>query len=157
MPAIPSWLLEPLWDQFAALLPPRPVYDPAHPLGCHRRRIADRIVFEKLVQVLRFGCSYEAIADSSCSATTIRARRDEWIRAGIFARLKQIALQAYDRMTGLILQELAVDGCITKAPGGGQCAGPSPVDCRKLGMKRSLLVDGTERRNFHRSARVLPG
>ena len=23
MPAIPSWLLEPLWDQFAALLPDR--------------------------------------------------------------------------------------------------------------------------------------
>jgi len=142
VPAIPSWLLEPLWDQFAALLPPRPVYDPAHPLGCHRRRIADRIVFEKLVQVLRFGCSYEAIADSSCSATTIRARRDEWIRAGIFARLKQIALQAYDRMTGLILQELAIDGCITKAPGGGECAGRSPVDRGKQGMKRSLMVDG---------------
>ena len=92
MPAIPSWLLEPLWDQFAALLPPRPVYVPSHPLGCHRRRIGDRIIFEKLIQVLRFGCSYEAIADSSCSATTIRGRRDEWIAAGIFARLKQTAL-----------------------------------------------------------------
>ena len=57
MPAIPSWLLEPLWDQFAALLPPRPVYAPTHPLGCHRPRIPDRIVFERLIQVLRFGCS----------------------------------------------------------------------------------------------------
>jgi hypothetical protein len=28
VPAIPSWLLEPLWDQFAALLPDRPVYHP---------------------------------------------------------------------------------------------------------------------------------
>ena len=53
MPAIPSWLLEPLWDQFAALLPGRPVYDPAHPLGCDKPRIADRIIFEKLIQVLR--------------------------------------------------------------------------------------------------------
>jgi hypothetical protein len=44
-------------------------------------------------------------------------------------------------MTGLALQDLAVDGCITKAPSGGECAGPSPVD-RKLGMKRSLLVEG---------------
>jgi hypothetical protein len=52
VPAIPSWLLEPLWDQFAALLPDRPVYDPAHPLGCHRRRIGDPIIFEKLIQVL---------------------------------------------------------------------------------------------------------
>lgn len=142
MPAVPSWLLEPLWDQFAALLPARPLYDPAHPLGCHRRRIGDRIVFEKLLQVLRFGCSYQAIADCTCSATTIRGRRDEWIKAGIFARLKQIALDAYDRIVGLVLTELAIDGCITKAPGGGECAGRSPVDRGKQGMKRSLMVEG---------------
>ena len=142
MPAIPSWLLEPLWDQFAALLPPHPVYAPAHPLGCHRPRIADRIIFEKLIQVLRFGCSYESIADRTCGATTIRERRDEWIKAGIFAKLKTIARDCYDRIVGLALEELAVDGCITKAPGGGECAGPSPVDRRKLGMKRSLLVEG---------------
>lgn len=142
MPALPSWLTDPLWDQFTALLPDRPVYDPTHPLGCHRRRIADRIVLDKLVQVLRFGCSYEGIADSTCSATTIRTRRDEWIKAGIFARLKQIALDAYDRLIGLALSDIAVDGCITKAPGGGQVAGPSPVDRRKQGMKRSLLVEG---------------
>ncbi len=117
MPAIPSWLLEPLWDQFAALLPDRPAYDPAHPLGCRRRRIGDRIIFEKLIQVLRFGCSYEAIADSSCSATTIRARRDEWTKAGIFARLKQIALEAYDRIVGLVLQESPLTGASPRRPG----------------------------------------
>jgi transposase len=142
VPALPSWLTEPLWDQFAALLPPRETYVPTHPWGCHRRRIADRIVFDKLVQVLRFGCSYQGIADSTCSATTIRARRDEWIRLGVFAQLKQIALDAYDRIVGLLLEEIAVDGCITKAPGGGQVAGPSPVDRRKQGMKRSVLVEG---------------
>jgi transposase len=142
VPVIPSWLLEPLWDQFAVLLPDRPVYAPSHPLGCHRQRIPDRIVFDKLLQVLRFGCSYEAIADVSCSATTIRDRRDEWIEAGIFARLKQITLEAYDRIVGLVLQEILVDGCITKAPGGGECAGRSPVDRGKQGMKRSAMTDG---------------
>jgi len=142
VPAIPSWLPEPLWDQFSALLPSRPAYDPSHPLGCHRPRIPDRIIFEKLIQMLRFGCSYAAIADCSCGATTIRERRSEWIKAGVFAKLKQIALDSYDRMAGLVLEELAVDGCITKAPGGGQCAGRSPVDRGKLGMKRSLLVEG---------------
>jgi transposase len=131
-----------LWVQFQALLPDRPVYDPAHPLGCHRRRIADRVVFDKLIQVLRFGCSYAGIADSTCSATTIRDRRDQWIKAGIFAQFKQLALDAYDRIVGLILDQVAVDGCITKAPGGGEAAGPSPVDRRKQGMKRSLLVEG---------------
>jgi transposase len=142
VPAIPSWLLEPLWDQFAALLPPRPVYLPSHPLGCHRQRIADRVIFEKLVQVLRSGCSYESIADCTCGATTIRDRRNEWIKAGIFARLKQIALESYDRIVGLVLEEIIIDGCITKAPGGGECAGRSPVDRGKQGMKRSSMTDG---------------
>jgi hypothetical protein len=69
-------------------------------------------------------------------------RRDEWIRAGIFADLKMIARESYDRIVGLVLADIAVDGCIAKASGGGQCAGPSPADRRKLGMKRSLLVEG---------------
>jgi transposase len=142
VPVIPSWLPESLWDQFAALLADRPVYDPSHPLGCHKPRIGDRIIFEKLIEVLRFGCSYASIAGCTCAATTIRERRNEWIKAGIFAELKKIARESYDRMVGLALEELAVDGCITKAPGGGQCAGPSPVDRPKLGMKRSLLVEG---------------
>jgi transposase len=142
VPALPSWLAQPLWDQFAALLPEREIYVSTHPWGCHRRRIDDRIVFDKLVQVLRFGCAYGAIADTTCSATTIRTRRDEWIRLGVFAKLARIAREAYDRIVGLVLDDIAVDGCITKAPGGGEVAGPSPVDRRKQGMKRSLLVDG---------------
>ncbi|GAA4391318.1 hypothetical protein GCM10023088_68330 [Actinomadura verrucosospora] len=48
MPALPSWLTEPLWDQFVALLPKRPQFHPDHPLGCHRRRISDRIIFDSL-------------------------------------------------------------------------------------------------------------
>jgi hypothetical protein len=49
VPAFPSSIIEPLWDQVAALLPDHPN---AHPLGCHRPRIPDRLVFDKLVQVL---------------------------------------------------------------------------------------------------------
>src|SRR5690349_6096023 len=51
-------------------------------------------------------------------------------------------LDVYDRIVGLLLDQIAVDGCITKAPGGGEVAGPSPVDRRKQGMKRSLMVEG---------------
>ncbi len=90
----------------------RPVFDPGHPLGCHRPRVSNRIVFDQLLQLLRFGCSYEAIADSTCSATPIRNRRDEWIRLGVFVRLKRIALQAYDRVVGLVLDQMVIDGSI---------------------------------------------
>ena len=83
MPAIPPYLIEPIWEQFSALLPERKT---DHPLGCHRHRIPERVVFEKLVQVLVFGCAYWRIADEECSATTLRRRRDEWIEAGVMGR-----------------------------------------------------------------------
>jgi transposase len=138
VPALPSSVLEPLWVQIAALLPTRP---DTHPLGCHRPRIADRIVFDKLIQVLVFGCGYRRIADTTCSATTLRRRRDEWISAGVAEQLRLAVLAAYERLFGMELEHLAVDGCITKAPCGGQVAGPSPVDRRKQGLKRSLAVE----------------
>ena len=138
MPALPSFLIEPIWQQFAALLPDQ---RPRHPLVGHRPRIPDRVVFDKLVQVLVFGCAYARIADERCSATTIRRRRDEWIHHGAMARLEDLARSCYDRMIGLELEDLAVDGCITKAPCGGDHAGRSPVDRGKLGLKRSLVVD----------------
>jgi transposase len=142
VPALPSWQAEPLWDQFAALLPDRSVYADSHPLGCHRPRIEDRIIFDKLVEVLVFGCGYRKAADHACSATTLRERRDEWIGLGVFEELELIVLQAYDRIVGLALDDIPVDGCHTKAVSGGECAGPSPVDRRKGGLKRSTATDG---------------
>ena len=138
MPAIPSCIIDPIWDQFSELLPEKEV---EHPLGCHNPRIPDRVVFDKLVQVLVFGCAYERIADESCSATTLRRRRDEWIASGVMGRLQQIVLEAYDWMIGLDLSDVAVDCCITKAPCGGEKAGKSPVDRGKGGIKRSMVVD----------------
>jgi hypothetical protein len=42
--------------------------------------------------------------------------------------LREMVLEAYDRLIGLLLGDVAVDGCITKAPCGGEKAGKSPVD-----------------------------
>jgi transposase len=140
VPALPPYLIEPIWEQFRALLPDRKTN---HPLGCHRSRIPERVVFEKLVQVLVFGCAYERIADASCSESTLRRRRDEWIELGVMERLREICLDAYDRLIGLKLSEVAVDCCLTKAPCGGEKAGRSPVDRGKRGIKRSMAVDAS--------------
>src|SRR5215212_4966947 len=138
MPALQTYIIEPIWEQFAALLPERIV---DHPLGCHRPRVPDRVVFEKLVQVLVFGCAYWRIADDGCSATTLRRRRDEWVLSGVMNELEEIARDSYDRTIGLELSDIAVDCCITKAPCGGESAGRSPVDRGKRGLKRSAVVD----------------
>lgn len=130
MPAIQSYFIEPIFEQFRALLPKREVN---HPLGCHRPRIPDRVVFEKLLQVLVFGCAYWRIADESCSETTLRRRRDEWIDLGVMDALREMVLEVYDQIVGLDMADVAVDGCITKAPCGGEKAGRSPVDRGKAG------------------------
>jgi transposase len=139
VPAVPSCILDPLRAEFLALLPARV---DEHPLGCHRPRIDDTVVFDKLVEALVFGCGYERLGDATCSATTMRRRRDEWIALGVFDRLRLACVDAYDKMIGLDLVDVAVDGCITKAPCGGECAGRSPVDRAKGGLKRSQLSDG---------------
>ena len=142
MPVLPVCLLDPLWQQFAAFLPARPVVAPEHPLGCHRRRIPERVVFDHVIAALVHGSGYERIATQGCSDRTIRRRLHEWAAAGLAEQLHTLALQAYDRMIGLELEDVAVDGCITKALGGSEVAGRSPVDRGKGGLKRSVVTDG---------------
>lgn len=67
MPAIPSLIIEPVWDHVSVLLPPHPE---THPRGCHRTRIPDRVVVDKLVHVLVVGGAYSRIADAKCATST---------------------------------------------------------------------------------------
>ena len=53
------------------------------------------------------------------SDTTLRARRDEWIDAGVFEQLKAEALAAFDRIIGLDLdrgrlRRLAAQGALRR-------------------------------------------
>jgi hypothetical protein len=75
------------------------------------------------------------------SDTTLRARRDEWIAAGVFDRLVDEAIAAYDRIVGLDFTECSVDGSQHKAPTGGEGTGPNPVDRGRSGWKWSLFAD----------------
>jgi Transposase DDE domain len=147
VPVVPSCLLEPAWVEFCALLDERrggelPPFHPGHPLGCHRRRVPGRVVSGHVVAALVHGSGYERIATPGCSDRTIRRRLAEGAEAGLAGALHAAALRACDQVIGLELADVAVDGCHTKAPCGGERAGPSPVDRRKGGLKRSLASDG---------------
>ena len=127
-PALPSPILEPLWVQVSALLPSRRVH---HPLGCHRPRRPDRIVIDKLIQVLVFGCGYRRIADHTCSATTLRRRRDEWMTAGVAEQLRLAVLAAYDRMHGLDWSTWRWMGASPRRP----AAARPPVQAQSTGAR----------------------
>jgi hypothetical protein len=87
------------------------------------------------------GSGYERIATAGCSDRTIRRRVAQWAAWGLATALHAAVLVAYDQVIGLELDHLVVDGCMTKAPCGGPKAGPSPVDRRKGGLKRSVATD----------------
>ncbi len=53
-------------------------------------------------------------------------------------------LTQYDRLIGLALDDVAVDGCMTKAPSGRETAGRSPVDGSSLGLKRATMTHATD-------------
>ena len=144
MPLLPASLIEPLWGEFADLIGSerRPEFSPTHPWGCHRRRIPDRVVFEHVIAALVHGSGYERLASPGCSDRTIRRRLNDWARAGVGQAQLRRALSAYDQRIGLELDDLSVDGSITKAPCGGEVAGRSPVDRGKQGTKRSVAGDG---------------
>jgi hypothetical protein len=55
-----------------------PQFQPGHPLGCHRRRVPGRVVFEHVVAALVHGSGYERIASPGCSDRTICRRLAEW-------------------------------------------------------------------------------
>jgi len=129
---------------FATVEPLLPPPDETHPLGCHRPRVPDRLCFWGILVRLVTGSSWtdiEAILGHAVSDTTLRSRRDEWIAAGVFDALATEALAAYDRVIGLDLDVVALDGSIHKAPCGGEGTGKSPVDRGKLGWKWSVAAD----------------
>lgn len=141
MRALDPEVVDAVWAACEPLIP-KPVS--THPLGCHRRRIPDRLCFWGILVRLVTGCSWmraERLLGGEVSDTTLRTRRDEWLRAGVFESLETEALAAYDRIVGLDLSDVSVDGSQHKAPAGGQGTGKNPCDRGKLGIKWSIMVD----------------
>lgn len=130
-----------VWRAFEHRIP-RPME--THPLGCHRPRAKGRDCFDVGLVRLVTGCSWED-AERLCgyrvSDTTARTRWAEWKAAGILDDLAQEALCAYDKIVGIDLSEVSVDGSLHKSPAGGEGTGKNPTDRAKLGWKWSVMTD----------------
>jgi transposase len=141
MRALEPEVVDAVWAAVEPLIPPTAQN---HPLGCRRPRVSDRLCFWGILVRLVTGCSWvsvEAILEHQVSDTTLRTRRDEWIAAGVFDRLRDHAVHAYDRIIGLDLSEVSLDGSLHKAPCGGEGTGHNPTDRAKLGWKWSIATD----------------
>ncbi len=121
---------------------------PAHPLGCHRRRVPDQVCFLGMLLRLVHGLSWEStehllqLAGYRVSDTTLRARRDEWVDAGVFEQLAAHAVVGYHHLIGFDLGDVCIDGSDHLAPGGGHGAGHGIKHPGRLSWKWALAVDG---------------
>jgi transposase len=129
-----------VFEAIQGLLPEPPM----HPLGCHRPRISDRICFQGLLIRIVTGSAWETVEflmGYTVSDTTLRARRNEWIAAGVFDRLLEEALAAYDRIIGLDSTHVTIDGSEHTAACGGQGTAAGPKTHGRLGWKWCAGVD----------------
>ena len=128
-----------LWSRIAPILGPE-----KHPGTRGRPAVPFRQIFDAIIYVLRTGCQWSAIPRERFGAapTTVHGRFRQWVEAGHFVAICKLILEGYDDALGIDWKWLSMDGCITKAPLGGEETGKSPVDRGKLGTKRSVLIDG---------------
>ena len=128
-----------LWSHIA------PILGPEKPPGTRGRpAVPYRQIFDAVIYVLRTGCQWSALPRERFGAapTTVHGRFRQWVEAGHFQQIWKLLLEVYDDALGIDWKWLSMDGCITKAPLGGEETGKSPVDRGKLGTKRSVLIDG---------------
>ena len=128
-----------LWSRIAPILGPE-----KQPGTRGRPAVPYRSIFDAIIYVLRTGCQWSALPRERFGAapTTVHGRFRQWVEAGHFTSIWKLMLEVYDDALGIDWKWLSMDGCITKAPLGGEETGKSPVDRGKLGTKRSVLIDG---------------
>ena len=107
-----------MWEGMQELLPP---HKNTHRFGGGRPRAPDRVCMDAILFVLRTGCQWKALdATRFCPGSTAHDRFQEWVEAGVFLAFWDAGLLAYEELKGIDWSWLSMDGCMTKAPLGGE-------------------------------------
>jgi len=122
-----------LWEQLEPWLP---AHENTHKFGGGRPRRSDRECLDAIFFVLRTGCQWKALdATRFVPGSTAHDRFQEWVRAGVFLKFWEMGLLEYDFFVGIDWSWLAMDGCMTKAPLGGEKDRQEPHRPRQAGRQ----------------------
>lgn len=117
--------------RWAGLEPWLPVPVKTHRVGGGRPRVADRQCAEAIFSVLRTGCPWSALNQTTlCAKSTAPDRFQKWMAAGVFLRLWQTGVDQFAELRGIDWDWLSMDGAMTKAPRGGAKNRPQPDGSR---------------------------
>ena len=132
-----------LWGEIAWLLPK---HVNTHPFGGGKPRTPDRVCLDAIFFVLRTGCPWKALdATLFCPGSTAHDRFQEWVQEGVFFEMWKAGLLEYDCLEGIDWSFLSMDGCMTKAPLGGEKDGQKPHRPRQEGGQAQPAGRGQRR------------
>jgi putative transposase len=139
--AVYDWHIpDDLWECISSLLPE---HKNTHRFGGGRPRKSDRKCMEAILFVLRTGCQWKALnATRFCPSSTAHDRFQEWVAAGVFQKMWEAGLMAYDDWKGIDWSWQSMDGCMTKAPLGGEKDGQKPNRSCQEGCQTQFVSRG---------------
>jgi putative transposase len=138
-----------LWKEIEWLLPE---HVNTHPFGGGKPRTPDRVCMDAIFFHLRTGCPWKALdATRFCPGSTAHDRFQEWVQAGVFLEMWRAGLYEYDYLKEIDWSWLSLDGCMTKAPLGGEKDGEEPH--RPGQARRQAQPAGRGPRHPHRPGR----
>ena len=139
--AAAQWLIsDELWEELQLYLPPRVN---THRFGGGRPPRPDRDCANAIFFVLHTGCQWKALdATGLCPGSTAHDRFQQWVRAGVFLAFWRAGLLEYDYFRGIDWAWLSLDGCLTKAPLGGEKDRPQPHRPRQARRQAQLAGRG---------------
>lgn len=131
-------------DRWAVLAPLLPAPLTMHRFGGGRPRVPDRDCADAIFYVLRTGCQWSALNQTTrCAKSTAHDRFQEWVAAGVFVKLWQTGVEQFDERRGSDWDWLSLDGAMTKAPLGGEKNRSQPDRSRQTGSQAERIDSGS--------------
>lgn len=122
------------WKEIRKVIPKK--------ISIRRPRKGAKKIMKALYFILRTGIPWKALPPSfNVSSSTVHRRFQEWIEDRVFLNFWANVLIRYQKKNHVMMQWVALDGSVSKAPLGGKEVGPSPVDRRKIGTKKHVCID----------------
>lgn len=129
-----------LWERIEPLLPPPKPRRFRYP---GRKPVDHRKALTGALFVLKTGIPWEDLPqEMGCgSGRTCWRRLHDWQHAGVWGRLVELLPAELQGAGRIDWSRAAIDGSLTRAPGGVEDSGPSPTDRGRPGVKHHVLVD----------------
>lgn len=123
-----------LWEVMENLIPKKKA-------KVGRPRMDAKKCMSAVFLILKTGGQWSSIPDFFGSHKTIHGTFMKWVREGVFENIMKAVRSFYQQQNQGLDAWFAIDGSFVKAPLGGSKTGKNPTDRRKLGSKKSMVVD----------------